>query len=260
MTPPATAENAALPDGPVSDAAALLAALPEGGLTYCYTNAIGYEHEGILDPASDILSGTGDTGAAVTWLVSGSRGTTDRAIRHHTFTWQNPAIDSDPGCSTTSGDVDWFSYNGLVSGSGPSYSYSAVFLNSCGSVGTRNATITVGSCPGPRAGAVTPGPESIAPAASAWAVAEVSGGLAVAAGPNPFRTTTAIAYALAQDAHVRLAVYDALGRQVALLVDEEVQAGTHTATFDGSSLPAGTYLYRIEAGAQTATGQVTVVH
>jgi hypothetical protein len=267
MTPPATAavtaEEATLhrrhAAGPVSDAAALLAALPEGGLTYCYTNTLGHEHEGILDPVSDILSGTGDTGTAVTWLVSGSRGPTNRTIRHHTFTWQNPAIDSDPGCSTANGEVDWFSYNGLVSGSGPSYTYDAVLLNSCGSVGTRDATLTVGSCTGPRVGAVTPGPESIAAAASAGAIAEVTGGLAVAVGPNPFRTTTAIAYALAQDAPVRLAVYDVLGRQVALLVDEEVQAGTHTATFDGSSLPAGTYLYRLEAGAQTATGQVTLV-
>lgn len=258
MAPPATAGEAVLPHGPVADAAALPAALPEGGLTYCYTNALGYEHEGTLAPASDILSGTGDTGAAVAWLVSGSRGTTGRTARHLTFTWQNPAIDSDPGCSTSGGDVDWFSYNGLVSGSGPSYTYHAVFLDSCGGTGTETGTITVGSCPVPRAATTTPGPEAAAaPPAAGVTAAE---GVAVAAGPNPFRTTTAITYALAQAGHVRLAVYDVLGRQVALLVDEEVQAGTHTATFDGASLPAGTYLYRVEAGAETATGQVTRVH
>jgi hypothetical protein len=74
--------------------------------------------------------------------------------------------------------------------------------------------------------------------------------------PNPYARSTTIAYALAEAGDVRLAVYDALGRQVALLVDEERGPGTCAVTFDGSALPPGTYLYRIETCGQTATGQV----
>jgi CSLREA domain-containing protein len=67
--------------------------------------------------------------------------------------------------------------------------------------------------------------------------------------PNPLRTTAAVGYDLPEAAHVRLAVYDALGREVALVVDAEMEAGHHEATLDGAGLPSGAYLLRLEAGA-----------
>ena len=64
--------------------------------------------------------------------------------------------------------------------------------------------------------------------------------------PNPFNPSTEIGFTLPESANVRLAVYDVLGRQVQLLIDGTMEAGTHEVLFDASDLPSGTYLYRLE--------------
>ncbi len=66
--------------------------------------------------------------------------------------------------------------------------------------------------------------------------------------PNPFNPTTVIAYDLPVDAAVKLAVYDLLGREVAVLVDGPEAAGVHDIVFDATGLTSGIYFYRIEAG------------
>jgi len=63
--------------------------------------------------------------------------------------------------------------------------------------------------------------------------------------PNPFNPQTKIEYTLQNAGFVELAVYDALGRQVALLVDGYKNAGSHSATFRADNLPSGIYLYRL---------------
>ena len=65
--------------------------------------------------------------------------------------------------------------------------------------------------------------------------------------PNPFNPETTIRYALPQAGNVRLAVYDLLGHEVAVLVDEPKPAGHHTTRFDGGDLPSGAYVYRLQA-------------
>ena len=69
--------------------------------------------------------------------------------------------------------------------------------------------------------------------------------------PNPFQNGTVLRYQLAKSSSVRLAVYDAAGRQVRSLVSGAQTAGTHAIEWDGrndsgSLLPAGVYLYRLE--------------
>ncbi len=64
--------------------------------------------------------------------------------------------------------------------------------------------------------------------------------------PNPFNPQTIIRYALPEAAPVRLAAYDLTGREVARLADGVRPAGRHEARFDGSGLPSGMYLYRLE--------------
>ena len=71
--------------------------------------------------------------------------------------------------------------------------------------------------------------------------------------PNPFNPSTVIRFALPADAAVRLAVYDLLGRQVAVLIDSRLTAGNHEARFDASSLPSGVYIYQLTAGGRSLT-------
>jgi hypothetical protein len=65
--------------------------------------------------------------------------------------------------------------------------------------------------------------------------------------PNPFNPRTTIAYALPRDGHVRLAVYDLRGRQVAVLVDGTQTAGEHSLVFQADGLASGVYFYRLQA-------------
>jgi hypothetical protein len=69
--------------------------------------------------------------------------------------------------------------------------------------------------------------------------------------PNPFNPSTTIRYALSEDAHVTLRLYDILGREVATLVDRFVETGYHHVNLDATSLASGVYFYRIEAGTFT---------
>jgi hypothetical protein len=66
--------------------------------------------------------------------------------------------------------------------------------------------------------------------------------------PNPFNPSTTIKYELPQSSEVRLSVYDMLGREVSVLVNERRNAGIHEVKFDGSNLASGVYFYRLQAG------------
>jgi len=63
--------------------------------------------------------------------------------------------------------------------------------------------------------------------------------------PNPFNPSTNINYSLAEAAVVKMAVYNLLGQQVAVILDEFREAGLHSVTFNASELPSGTYFYTI---------------
>ena len=65
--------------------------------------------------------------------------------------------------------------------------------------------------------------------------------------PNPFNPSTSIVFWVKKSAHVRIAVFDLLGREVGVLVDEKKGPGQYKATFNAGSLASGTYLYRMEA-------------
>jgi len=66
--------------------------------------------------------------------------------------------------------------------------------------------------------------------------------------PNPFNPTTTIKYALPKDAHVRLVVYNLLGREVAILVNNKVSAGFQSFNWDARNMASGVYIYQITAG------------
>ncbi|OGU10461.1 MAG: hypothetical protein A2W29_04525 [Gemmatimonadetes bacterium RBG_16_66_8] len=78
--------------------------------------------------------------------------------------------------------------------------------------------------------------------------------------PNPARASALVRYVLPADAAVTLAVYDLLGRRVATLLRREREAaGEHHHLVATDGLPAGCYLYRLEAGSLTATRKLFVV-
>ncbi len=77
--------------------------------------------------------------------------------------------------------------------------------------------------------------------------------------PNPFNPSTVISYQLPVNTFVMLKVYDALGREVKALVNEDEPAGYHNIVFDGSSLPSGLYFYRLTAGKYTSVKKLMLV-
>lgn len=77
--------------------------------------------------------------------------------------------------------------------------------------------------------------------------------------PNPFNPSTVINFSLPQDAQVKLTVYDMLGREVAVMVNELRSAGTYSIAVDGRSMASGIYVYRLEAGNRTFTRKMTLI-
>jgi hypothetical protein len=81
----------------------------------------------------------------------------------------------------------------------------------------------------------------------------------IAVTPNPFNPTTVASFELRVPSHVSLKVYDVAGRLVAALVDGWREAGSHQATFNGSRLASGVYLYVLKAGGQTVSGKMALI-
>lgn len=69
--------------------------------------------------------------------------------------------------------------------------------------------------------------------------------------PNPFNPITTITFTLPRTGAVTLTVYDVLGREVREILDEVRSEGSHTVSFDASSLASGMYFYRLQYGEQS---------
>ncbi|MBN2412780.1 S8 family serine peptidase [candidate division KSB1 bacterium] len=77
--------------------------------------------------------------------------------------------------------------------------------------------------------------------------------------PNPFNPVTTIDFSLPVRTHVRLNVYNLLGQEVALLVNEIREPGSHNVRFDASTLQSGVYLYKMETERFTRTAKMLLV-
>ncbi|MCX6638858.1 MAG: T9SS type A sorting domain-containing protein, partial [bacterium] len=74
-----------------------------------------------------------------------------------------------------------------------------------------------------------------------------------------FNPTTTIRYELRAASCVTLEVFNVEGRVVGVQHVEPLQSGAHEITFDGSGLPSGVYLYKLEAGDYTATNKMVLM-
>ena len=77
--------------------------------------------------------------------------------------------------------------------------------------------------------------------------------------PNPFAEVTTVAFELGAPEHVRIVVYDLLGKAVATIANGRFTAGVHRVEFTGDQLASGQYIYRMQAGAYRATRFMSVI-
>ncbi len=77
--------------------------------------------------------------------------------------------------------------------------------------------------------------------------------------PNPFNPSTKISYSLPVSGQVTLKVFDTLGKEVAILVNEQKEAGIYTIEFDASNLTTGIYFYRIQIGSFTSVRKLVLL-
>ncbi|MBU1984762.1 T9SS type A sorting domain-containing protein [bacterium] len=77
--------------------------------------------------------------------------------------------------------------------------------------------------------------------------------------PNPFNATTTLHFDLPRASSVRLRIYDVLGRETAVLVDEVRSAGTHRIIWNAADLSSGIYFVRLEADAAVQTRKLLLV-
>lgn len=77
--------------------------------------------------------------------------------------------------------------------------------------------------------------------------------------PNPFNPTTIIKFEIPKASFVRLAVYDITGREAAVLVNNNLNAGKYEYSFEGSSHSGGVYFYRLITESFSATKKMVIV-
>jgi len=66
--------------------------------------------------------------------------------------------------------------------------------------------------------------------------------------PNPFNPTTQISYQIPNDEFVSLVVYNSLGQEVAVLVNQQQTVGEYTVQFNANNMPSGVYFYKLKTG------------
>ena len=77
--------------------------------------------------------------------------------------------------------------------------------------------------------------------------------------PNPFNPVTIISFQLPVVSNVVLKVYDVMGKEVAMLVNDRLQAGTYEVKFNGSMLNSGVYFYRLTTEGFSETKRMLMI-
>jgi hypothetical protein len=77
--------------------------------------------------------------------------------------------------------------------------------------------------------------------------------------PNPFNPATNIVYYLPEETQVRIGIWNVVGQQVALLVDDTMRAGENSVTWNASDMPSGIYIVQLETGNRIFTRKITLI-
>jgi photosystem II stability/assembly factor-like uncharacterized protein len=77
--------------------------------------------------------------------------------------------------------------------------------------------------------------------------------------PNPFNPSTNINFSIPKNSFVKISIYNVLGQLITELVNENKTPGNYSVEFDGTNLPSGLYLYKIQAGAFTETKKMLLI-
>ena len=77
--------------------------------------------------------------------------------------------------------------------------------------------------------------------------------------PNPFNPTTTISFSLKSQSFVSLKVFDAMGKEVSVIVSEEMSAGTYSSQWDATGFASGVYFYQLQAGSFTETKKLLLL-
>ena len=77
--------------------------------------------------------------------------------------------------------------------------------------------------------------------------------------PNPFNPSTTFSFNLPSRSFVLLKVFDLIGKEVATIVSEEMQAGNYSRQWNASDLPSGVYFYRLQAGSFEETKKLILL-
>ncbi|MCW8813213.1 MAG: T9SS type A sorting domain-containing protein [Chlorobium sp.] len=77
--------------------------------------------------------------------------------------------------------------------------------------------------------------------------------------PNPFNPSTKINYSIPEDGNIKLAVYNIVGEEVAVLVNGFTQAGSFDVTFNASNLPSGVYIYKLQSANSIQTKKMLLL-
>lgn len=77
--------------------------------------------------------------------------------------------------------------------------------------------------------------------------------------PNPFNPSTKIRFTLDKAGVTSLVIYDALGRECTVLINDALEAGLHEVEFDASKFSGGVYFYRLNSGTYSMTGKMILL-
>jgi hypothetical protein len=76
--------------------------------------------------------------------------------------------------------------------------------------------------------------------------------------PNPFNPRTTIGFRLVKNLYVKVAVYDIIGREVAVFQDGKLTAGKHSIDIDATNWPGGIYFYKVKTAKTIVTKKMVL--